>query len=107
MPGEGEVRRAALARVTVENRTAHTLDIAFRAVADPGLEVVVGRVAGQDSTTVAPVLAGEPITLVARTECGTEFLLPARTFEVDAEWVWVIPEDAPFGTRTDRGRGNE
>ena len=108
VPKEGEVRRAALARVTIDNRTAHRLSIAFEAMSEPGREVVVGGVAGGDTVRVAPVLAGEPIVLVARTEEGSEYRLPARTLEVDAEWLWMIPEDAPFiASSPTRGTSHE
>ncbi len=94
---EGEVRRAALARIVVENRTDRSLAIAFRSTAEPGREVVVGGVAANGEATVAPVLAGEPIVLLARADDGAELRLAARSFEIDAEWVWVIPADAAFG----------
>jgi hypothetical protein len=45
---------------------------------------------------VAPVVAGEPIILVARTSDLRTLELPPRTFEIDAEWVWRIPADAQF-----------
>jgi len=92
--GEAGVRRAALARIIVDNRTAEAIDVAFLTVADPGREVVVGGVAARSTALVAPVLAGEPIILVARTASGAELRLAARSFEDGAEWTWVIPEDA-------------
>lgn len=95
--GERGVRPAALARLIVDNRTERRLDVAFYAAAEPGREVVVGDVAARSRAAVAPVLAGEPIVLVARSETGEEFRLAARSFEVGAAWTWVIPEDAPFG----------
>ncbi|HEX7118675.1 MAG TPA: hypothetical protein VF212_07810 [Longimicrobiales bacterium] len=94
--GGGGVRRAALARIIVDNRTDRTLDVAFRSAAEPGREVVVGDVAAGARATVAPVLAGEPIVLIARTAAGHEFRLAARSFEIGAEWTWIIPEDAAF-----------
>jgi len=92
--GEAGVRRAALARIIVDNRTGEAIDVAFLTVADPGREVVVGGVAARSTALVAPVLAGEPIILVARTASGAELRLAARSFEDGAEWTWVIPEDA-------------
>lgn len=92
--GEAGVRRAALARIVVDNRTGEAIDVAFLTVADPGREVVVGGVAARSTALVAPVLAGEPIVLVARTASGAELRLAARSFEDGAEWTWVIPEDA-------------
>ena len=70
--GEAGVRRAALARIVVDNRTGEAIDVAFLTVADPGREVVVGGVAARSTALVAPVLAGEPIVLVARTASGAE-----------------------------------
>ena len=92
--GEAGVRRAALARIVVDNRTGEAIDVAFLTVADPGREVVVGGVAARSTALVAPALAGEPIVLVARTASGAELRLAARSFEDGAEWTWVIPEDA-------------
>jgi len=94
--GEGGVRRAALAQIIVENRTGEPLHVAFLATAAPGREVVVGAVGAHSTATVAPVLAGEPIILMARTASGAEHRLVARSFEVGAEWTWVISEDATF-----------
>jgi hypothetical protein len=82
--------------VSVHNETQHELAIAFRPAASPGGEVVVGRVAAGAQVTVAPVVAGEPIILVARTPDRRTLELPPRTFEIDAEWVWLIPADAQF-----------
>src|SRR5690606_19408818 len=53
-------RPAALARLTVENRTGHALTIAFRPAASSGAEVGVGEVASGADVEVAPVPAGEP-----------------------------------------------
>jgi hypothetical protein len=91
--------RAALATVTVQNGTAHRLTIAFRPAAAPGGEVVVGEVAPASRATVAPVPAGEPIILMARTEQREELTLAPRSFALDAEWVWEIPFDARFQRR--------
>src|SRR5688572_28184138 len=88
--------RAALATIVVDNRTTQPLLIAFRPAIAPGGEVVVGRVAAGTLVAVAPVPAEEPILLRARRATGEELELPARSFEMDAEWVWVIPVDASF-----------
>src|SRR5690606_40603762 len=89
-------RPAALARLTVENRTAHALTIAFQPAASSGAEVVVGEVAPGGDAELAPVPAGEPIVLLARTRQGRVLRLPARSFELDGSWHWVIPADAVF-----------
>jgi hypothetical protein len=89
-------RPAALARITVENRTSQPLSIAFRPAAQGGGEVVVGDVAPGTAGELAPVPAGEPIVLVARTQDGAELRLAPRSFELDATWHWVIPADAAF-----------
>jgi hypothetical protein len=88
--------RAALATIVVDNRTTQSLLIAFRPAIAPGGEVVVGRVPAGTQSAVAPVPAQEPILLRARRATGEELELPARSFEMDAEWVWVIPVDASF-----------
>lgn len=90
------VRRAALARVTVENHTDQPLSIAYRPATLPEREVVVGTVAPSATRAVAPVLAGEPIIFFARTSDGAEYAIPARSLDIDGEWLWVIPADATF-----------
>lgn len=102
-PGEG-VRRAALATITVENRTAERLWIAFHAPGTPERTIGVGVVPPLETASVAPVLAGEPIVLSARNEAGAVYRLPPRTFEVDQEWIWVIPPDAAFADPGPGGR---
>lgn len=87
---------AALARVVVTNGTSHELTIAFRPATAPGGEVVVGRVDAGGQVALAPVPAGEPIILIARTPEHREFELSPRTFPVDANWAWHIPADAMF-----------
>jgi len=89
-------RPAALARLTIENRTAHALTIAFRPAASGGAEVVIGEVAAGADVEVAPIPAGEPIVLLARTQRGGVLRLPPRSFELDGSWRWVIPADAVF-----------
>jgi hypothetical protein len=93
---EATARRAALARITVENRTERPLSIAFLEAALPRGEVVVGDVAPQSTRVVAPVVAGEPIILLARAADGAVLRLRPRTFENGEAWTWIIPADAPF-----------
>lgn len=96
-PGKGgQARRAALARVVVENRTAHTLTVGYRLAAEAAGTVTVGTVPPRETREVAPVPAGEPIVLFARTATGAGLTLPPRTLEVDQLWSWIIPADADF-----------
>lgn len=90
LPGE---RRAALARLVVDNRTARSLDIGFRYALEPEQEVVVGRIAPGDVAEMAPVPAEEPIIFVAR-GTGFELRLEPRSLDIDAIWTWVIPADS-------------
>lgn len=89
LPGE---RRAALARLVVENRTSSPLAIAFLYAAEPGGpggEVGIGTAPPGARTELAPVPAEEPIILIARGE-GFERRLEPRTLEIDELWTWVI-----------------
>jgi hypothetical protein len=95
-PGAPSARRAALARLTVENQTGRRLTIAFRPTSPPENEIVVGDVAPGETSTMAPIPAGEPIVLSARSPEGETLQLAPRSFAVDEEWVWVIPRDARF-----------
>lgn len=95
-PPESGRSGAALARVVVTNETSHELTIAFRPATPPGGEVVVGRVDAGGQAALAPVPAGEPIILIARTTEHRALELSPRTFPVDADWVWHIPADAAF-----------
>lgn len=90
-PGE---RRAALARLIVDNRTAQPLAIAFLYAAEngPGGEIGVGTAAPGRMTEMAPVPAAEPIILIARGP-GIETRLPPRSLEIDEVWTWVIGAD--------------
>ena len=88
--------RAALAIVRVDNRSAERLLIAYRLTGRGSSEVGIGRVEARDSAELAPVPAGEPIILIARTNAGLELVLPARSLEIDGSWTWLIPEDARF-----------
>lgn len=89
LPGE---RRAALARLVVDNRTSAPLAIAFRyagGAGGPGGEVGIGTAPPGARTELAPVPAEEPIVLIARGE-GFERRLEPRTLEIDELWTWVI-----------------
>src|SRR6476660_1957219 len=71
---EDEARhRAALTNLVVVNRTTAALTIVFRTATPPEQEVVIGTVQAGARTTVAPIPAGEPIVLIARTADGAEF----------------------------------
>ncbi|HLU24262.1 MAG TPA: hypothetical protein VKZ58_00965 [Longimicrobiales bacterium] len=89
-------RRAALARLTVENRTDYELVIVYREAARPAGVVELGSVEPRQVAELAPIPAGEPIVLAARTPSGAEYRLAPRSFETDELMHWVIPEDAPF-----------
>ena len=95
IPSEAARHRAALATVIVANATTSDLRIAFRTAA-PLQEVVIGTVAAGQRRRLAPVPAGEPIVLVARKDDGSELTLEARSFPLDAEWVWEIAREAIF-----------
>jgi hypothetical protein len=88
--------RAALAVVRVDNRSAERLVIAYRLTGAGSSEVGIGRVEPRDSVELAPVPAGEPIILIARTGAGAELVLPARSLVIDSTWTWLIPADARF-----------
>jgi hypothetical protein len=89
-------RRAALALLVVENRTAHELAIVFHPPGAPEAEVMVGRVPPGEYRPMAPIPAGEPIVLSARTAAGHVLSLAARSFRLDDEWRWVIDAGASF-----------
>lgn len=95
-PAEAARHRAALASVTVHNQTVLALTIALRTATPPVQEVVIGRVAAGATARMAPIPAGEPVILVARRNDGAEYQIPARSFALDAEFVWEIPKDAAF-----------
>lgn len=88
--------RAALATVHVDNRSPQRLSIAYRLASRAAGEVGIGTVDAGGFATLAPVPAGEPLFLVARLATGAELALPARAFEIDGEWTWVIAADARF-----------
>jgi hypothetical protein len=88
--------RAALATLRVDNGTAASITVLYRISSHSTHSVTVGRVSAGSVAVLAPVPAREPITLIARTDTGGELVLPARTFEIDAEWTWRIPPDTRF-----------
>lgn len=92
--------RAALATVIVDNRSARQLTIFYRLTTLPAADTRIGRVEPDSITTLAPVPAGEPVILMARTASGAELTLPPRTFDIAASWVWTIPATATFVDRT-------
>jgi hypothetical protein len=101
-PAEAARHRAALANVTVENRTAHALTISFRPATPPGGPVGIGSVAPGARVTLAPVPAGEPIVLIARRADRSWLELEPRSFEIDETWHWVVPASATFRTQDER-----
>jgi hypothetical protein len=91
-----ERARAALATLVVDNRTAQRLDILYRHAGRGGAIVGVGHVAGGQTAEMAPVPAGEPLVLIARTADGAELALPPRTLAIDGSWTWLIERSARF-----------
>lgn len=90
---EAESRRAALARLVVDNRTQHRLDIVVRYAVGAGGEVMLGRVPAGAVREMAPMPAGEPVILLARS-ARFERRLPPRSFEIGQTWHWVIQPDS-------------
>lgn len=93
------VRSTALAQLTVDNRTPVRLTVAFRPLGSGEAEVVVGRVEPHSIARMAPVLAGEPVVLLARAEDGAELRLAPRSLPIGQAWTWVIPTDTDFRHR--------
>ena len=91
-----ERARAALATLYVENQSGHQLAISYRIAGHTTGHVGIGRVDPASSAEMAPVPAGEPLILSARTPAGTELTLPPRTFPIDGAWTWHIARDARF-----------
>lgn len=87
--------RAALATVHVQNASAERITVLYR-IAGRSAEVAIGQVSPGATAALAPVPAGEPLLLIARTQAGAALTLPARAFAIDAEWTWAIPRDAAF-----------
>lgn len=90
-----ERARAALATLRVDNHTAERVTIFYRHAGRTG-EVGVGHVDGGDAADMAPVPAGEPLILVARTAAGAELILAPRTFVIDRAWTWRIERGSRF-----------
>lgn len=90
--------RAALATVRVSNLSAERLTVLYRGAGQDN-EVAIGTVPPNSSAELAPVPAGEPIVLIARTAAGAELALAARSFDLDGDWTWHIPRDARFVPR--------
>lgn len=96
-PAEAARHRAALATLHVENRTPHNLTIVYRVAAEAGAaSVAIGTALAGTRAAMAPVPAGEPIVLSARTADGAALEMAPRTFEVNQEWLWIVPRDAVF-----------
>jgi hypothetical protein len=92
--------RAALATLHVDNATPHRLSVLYRFAVRGDAEVEVGQVPPLARAELAPVPAGEPLVLIARTAAGAEFVLPARSFDIDGKWTWRIPARARFVPRS-------
>jgi hypothetical protein len=88
--------RAALSTVFVENRTAHRLSIAYRLATRTGSEIVVGTAPPDSTIRLAPLPAGEPLILLARTPDGRQLTVGPRSFLLDTEWTWLIDANARF-----------
>jgi len=88
--------QAALATVTVENRTATAVTVSFRDAGRARGIISIGSVAPGETRHLAPVPAAEPILLSARRPDGQVLELPVRTFALDEQWLWVIPPEAAF-----------
>lgn len=88
--------RAALATVTVDNRTTQRLTILYALTTRPNATVIVGRVDSMAVTPMAPIPAGEPLVLTARNTAGFVYVLLPRSFEIDGAWTWIVPADARF-----------
>jgi hypothetical protein len=88
--------RAALATLVVDNRSTEPLTVLYRHADRTPTEVAVGQVRARTVSQMAPVPAGEPLVLLARTSAGLELVLPPRSFTIDGLWTWVVPADARF-----------
>ncbi|CAN5763963.1 hypothetical protein BH23GEM9_BH23GEM9_34940 [soil metagenome] len=98
LPGEPEPARAraALATVRVDNQSREPLTILYRIAGRGSAEVAIGNVAALTAAALAPVPAGEPLLLIARTATGAELALPAQAFAIDSDWTWNIHADSRF-----------
>jgi hypothetical protein len=90
-----ERARAALATLRVDNQTTERVAILYRHAGRTG-EVGVGHVDAGEAADMAPVPAGEPLILVARTAAGAELVLAPRTFVIDSAWTWKIESGSRF-----------
>jgi hypothetical protein len=88
--------RAALATLVVDNRSLEPITVLYRHTGRAVTEVAVGQVPPRSVAQMAPVPAGEPLVLLARTGAGLELVLPPRSFTIDGVWTWVVPADARF-----------
>lgn len=88
--------RAALATLVVDNRSPEPITVLYRHTGRARTEVAVGQVSPRSVSQMAPVPAGEPLVLLARTPAGLELVLPPRSFTIDGLWTWVVPADARF-----------
>lgn len=88
--------RAALATLVVDNRSPEPITVLYRHTGRAATEVAVGQVRPRTVAQMAPVPAGEPLVLLARTSAGLELVLPPRSFTIDGVWTWIVPADARF-----------
>jgi len=96
LPSEVGANRAALSVVLVHNRTPDTLAILYRGPGAEANEIQIGRAAPNVTVRMAPIPAGEPIRLLARRPDRAELVLPLRSYDLNAEWLWDIPATAAF-----------
>lgn len=88
--------RAALATLHVHNQTTRHLAILYRHAGRGAGEIGIGDVDAGAVEEMAPMPAGEPLILVARTDSGAELVLPPRTFAIDGTWTWRIEAGSRF-----------
>lgn len=88
--------RAALASLFVDNQTTQRLVILYRFANRNSPDVGVGAVLPGVVTELAPVPAGEPLILIARTAAGEETSTGPRTFPLDGSWTWRIERATRF-----------
>ena len=88
--------RAALATLYVQNETTHALVISYQIAGRMPARVSVGPVDPGSTAEMAPVPAGEPLILIARTVAGAEHTLRPRTFAIDSAWTWRIERSTRF-----------
>jgi len=91
-----ERARAALATLFVQNETTHALVISYQIAGRTPARFSVGHVDPGSTGEMAPVPAGEPLVLIARTVSGAEHALRPRTFAIDSAWTWRIERGTPF-----------